>query len=170
MISPGKRQQAHPEKHHPKHPRFDCPEQEVYLNLWRTYDRLRFLEDQLFQSHGITAQQYNAMRLLRAAHPKRMQTLNIAARLISRAPDITRLLDRLVERRLVDRERPADNRRVVLVGITPAGLELLDRLASQVIDCNRQQLSHLKAEEMRDLIHLLKRARQPHEPEAGDWA
>jgi DNA-binding MarR family transcriptional regulator len=163
MISPGKKPAL-------KHPRFDCPEQEVYLNLWRTYDRLRFLEDQLFQSHGITAQQYNAMRLLRAAHPGRMQTLNVASKLISRAPDITRLLDRLVHRGLVDRERPADNRRVVLVGITQAGLDLLDALASQVIECNRQQLSHLKPNEMTALVKLLKRAREPHEAEGGDWA
>jgi DNA-binding MarR family transcriptional regulator len=164
MISSGKK--AHPVKH----PRFDCAEQEGYLNLWRTYDRLRFLEDQLFQRHGITAQQYNAMRLLRAAHPKRMQTLNVATKLISRAPDITRLLDRLVERGLVDRERPADNRRVVLVGITQAGLDLLEELAGQVIECNRQQLAHLKPEEMKELVKLLKRARQPHETEGGDWA
>src|SRR5437763_16837201 len=90
--------------------RFDSPQQEVYLNLWRTYDRLRALEHELFSRFDISAQQYNALRLLRASHPRKVPTLAVGAKLISRAPDITRLLDKLHDRGLVDRERPADNR------------------------------------------------------------
>src|SRR5436309_4682082 len=93
---------------------FDSLEQEVFLNLWRTYDRLRALEDELFGSHGLTPQQYNALRLLRAAYPGKVPTLSLGSKLISRAPDITRLLDKLNERGLIDRERPAGNRRVVM--------------------------------------------------------
>src|SRR5262245_60176971 len=104
--------------------RFDSPEQEAYLNLWRTYDRLKHLEDELFGRFELTAQQYNALRLLRAAHPKRVPTLIVASRLISKAPDITRLLDRLEERGLIVRERLADDRRTVGVGITQAGAKL----------------------------------------------
>src|SRR6516225_746829 len=111
-----------------KNRRFDAPEQEAYLNLWRTYDRLRALEDELFGRHNLRAQQYNALRLLRGEHPRPLPTLAIAARLISRAPDITRLIDKLEERGLVRRERPADNRRFVYVGITKAGLGLLAKL------------------------------------------
>src|SRR5688572_31014981 len=96
--------------------RFDSPEQEAYLNLWRTYDRLRALEDELFARHELTAQQYNALRLLHAAKPAKVATLTLGGRLVSRAPDITRLVDRLAERGLVERERPADNRRVVHLG------------------------------------------------------
>src|SRR5258705_10943636 len=91
--------------------RFDSPQQEAFLNLWRTYDRLRVLEDELFGRYELTAQQYNALRLLRAAHPAKVQTLSLAGRLVSRAPDVTRLLDKLVERGLVERERPPENRR-----------------------------------------------------------
>src|SRR4051812_50152924 len=90
--------------------RFDSPQQEVFLSLWRTYDRLRGLEDELFGRHGLTAQQYNALRLLKAAHPSKVPTLHIASRLISRAPDITRLLDKLTERGLGERERAAEDR------------------------------------------------------------
>jgi DNA-binding MarR family transcriptional regulator len=147
-------------------PHFDSAEQEAYLNLWRTYDRLRMLEDELFGRFGLTAQQYNALRLLRGSHPERLPTLAIAARLVSRAPDITRLIDRLAERGLVARERPADNRRVVLVGITDAGLDLLRQLDGPVRDCGRRQLGHLKAAELAELTDLLRRARHPHE-EAG---
>jgi DNA-binding MarR family transcriptional regulator len=151
------------------HKRFDSPQQEVYLNLWRTYDRLRALEDELFTRHGLTAQQYNALRLLRAAYPGKVPTLTLGAKLISRAPDITRLLDKLSERGLVDRERPADNRRVVNVGITPAGLALLEELAPVVRDCHALQLGHLAPEEMNTLVRLLHRARDPHEPADSAW-
>jgi DNA-binding MarR family transcriptional regulator len=148
---------------------FDCPEQEVYLNLWRTYDRLRGLEDALFGEHDLTAQQYNALRLLKAAHPEALPTLQIAGRLISRAPDITRLLDKLEARGLVRRDRPPDNRRVVRVTITEAGLGLLKQLSRPVRDCARRQLGHLTAEQQQRLVELLRAARSPHEDSPGAW-
>src|SRR6187402_1800235 len=101
--------------------RFDSLEQEAFLGLWRTYDRLRILEDELFARYELTPQQYNALRLLRADHPTTVRTLDLAARLVSRAPDITRMLDKLEQRGLIERDRPAENRRVVHVGITTAG-------------------------------------------------
>src|SRR5436305_15196885 len=101
--------------------RFDSPEQEAFLGLWRTFDRLRALEDDLFARYDLTPQQYNALRLLKAEHPDTLPTLALADRLVSRAPDITRLVDKLEARGLVARERPADNRRVVRVGSPPAG-------------------------------------------------
>jgi len=93
----------------------------------------------------------------------------LAGRLVSRAPDITRLLDKLNERGLVDRERRADNRRVVHVGITDAGLALLDRLAEEVRECHVRQLGHMSAEEMATLVELLRKARGPHEPTDSNW-
>lgn len=149
--------------------RFDSPRQEVFLNLWRTYDRLRVVEDALFGRHGLTAQQYNALRLLGAAHPARVPTLLLAARLVSRAPDITRMLDKLHERGLVDRERPADNRRTVMIGITGGGIALLDELSAEVRECHDRQLGHLGRSEMKTLVGLLRKARAPHEPDGSSW-
>ena len=149
--------------------RFDSPQQEAFLNLWRTYDRMRALEEQLFARYDLTPQQYNALRLLKAAHPDPIPTLTIAARLISRAPDITRLLDKLHERRLIERQRPPDNRRTVMVSITPAGRDLLEKLTVEVRDCHARQMGHLSSAEMRSLIELLQKARAPHEPEGSDW-
>lgn len=143
--------------------RFDSPQQEAYLNLWRTYDRLRALEDELFGGYELTAQQYNALRLLRAEDPGSLPTLSLAARLVSRAPDITRLLDKLEGRGLVRRERPADNRRVVRVAITAAGRKLLDELAGAVRACHERQLGHLTNKQLRLLVALLEDARRPHE-------
>jgi DNA-binding MarR family transcriptional regulator len=154
----------------PRHARrFDSPEQEAYLNLWRTYDRLRMLEDELFQRYELTAQQYNALRLLRAEHPDPLPTLVLAGKLVSHAPDITRLVDRLEERGLVARQRVPENRRVVQLRITEPGLALLKQLDQPVRDCNRSQLGHLTAGELQSLVRLLKAARQPHEDDDGAW-
>lgn len=151
------------------HRRFDSLEQEAFLNLWRTYDRLRAVEDELFGKYDLSAQQYNALRLLRGARPGMLSTLGLASRLISRAPDITRLLDKLEERGLIERVRLENNRRVVLVGITAAGLDLLDRLDEAVQQCHRRQLGHLSRRELGDLIRLLKKARLPHEGADPFW-
>src|SRR5579862_1735320 len=150
-------------------PRFDSPQQEVYLNLWRTYDRLRALEDDLFAGFGLTAQQYNALRLLRAEHPAPLPTLALAERLVSKAPDITRLLDKLERDGLVSRQRRQDNRRVVLVGITDKGLTLLRDIAAPLRDCHERQLGHLSPDELHRLNELLRAARAPHEREDGGW-
>jgi DNA-binding MarR family transcriptional regulator len=151
-------------------PRFDSLEQEVFLNLWRTYDRLRALEDELFARYDLTPQQYNVLRLLRAEHPGTLPTLALADRLVSRAPDITRMLDKLEARGLVARERPADNRRVVRVGVTDAGLALLREIAGPLRDCHARQLGHLPPADLRRLCDLLRAARRPHEDDGGTWS
>src|SRR5437868_13200006 len=101
------------------------------------------IEDELFQRYDLTAQQYNALRLLRAEHPHALPTLVLARRLVSHAPDITRLVDRLEERELVVRQRLSDNRRVVQLRITDAGMALLKQLDQPVRDCHARQLGHL---------------------------
>lgn len=149
--------------------RFDSLEQEAFLSLWRTYDRLRALEDELFARYDLTPQQYNALRLLRSQHPNTIRTLDLAARLVSRAPDITRLLDKLEERKLIVRDRPADNRRIVCIGITPVGIALLDELQEPIRDCHKRQLGHLSAKTLKELVALLRAAREPHEPPESSW-
>jgi DNA-binding MarR family transcriptional regulator len=149
--------------------RFDSPQQEAFLALWRTYDRLRAFEDELFARFDLTPQQYNALRLLRAAHPEPLPTLALAERLVSRAPDITRLLDKLEERGLIARMRPPENRRSVLVSIAEPGLALIDEIAGPLRSCHQKQLGHLAAAELAKLIALLKAARAPHEADDSIW-
>ena len=160
---------ARPAKSASSKRRFDSVEQAAYLNLWRTYDLLKAYEDRLFGAHDLSAQQYNTLRLLRAVHPGRVPTLELGNRLVSRAPDMTRLLDRLEARGLIDRERLSENRRVVLIGITPAGADLLDSLADQVRECHEQQLGHMTPQELSSLNKLLNRCREPHEPPDSHW-
>jgi DNA-binding MarR family transcriptional regulator len=150
-------------------PRFDSPEQAIFLGLWRTYDRLRALEDELFARFDLTPQQYNALRLLRAERPRSLPTLALAERLVSRAPDVTRLLDRLEQRGLIARAGSPKDRRQVLVGITEKGLALLREIAAPLADCHRRQLGHLAPEDLRRLGELLRAARAPHEPDGSAW-
>ncbi|PQO25152.1 MarR family transcriptional regulator [Blastopirellula marina] len=147
--------------------KFDSLEQEVFLNLWRTYDRLKAFEEQVFGNAGLSAQQYNTLRLLKSVYPDSMPTLVLGSRLISRAPDMTRLLDKLEQRGLLSRERRPENRRVVEVTVTPPGLALLEELSSEVRECHRKQLGHLSPDALRQLASLLKEAREPHEDETN---
>ena len=147
---------------------FDSLEQEAYLQLWRTYDRLRELDERVFAAHGLSAQQYNALRVLRAADPEPLATSALGARLVSRAPDMTRMLDKLEEQGLVRRRRSDENRRLVEVWITPAGRTAVDRLAAAVRQCGHDQLGHLDRKSLRTFIDLLKRARDPHDRDAAD--
>ncbi len=149
--------------------RFDSLEQEVFLGLWRTYDRLRMLEDELFHKYELTPQQYNAMRILRSEYPGALPTLTLANRLVSRAPDITRMLDKLEKRSLIERNRVPENRRLVMVRLTDKGTELLDELADPLRDCHSRQLGHLGAAELRQLSSLLKQARLPFEVDDSHW-
>ncbi len=149
--------------------RFDSPEQEAYLALWRTYDRLRALEDDLFARWELTAQQYNVLRLLRASHPDAVPTLSLVARLVSRAPDVTRMLDKLEAAGWIARSRSTTDRRAVLVGLTESGLHLIEAIAEPLRDCHARQLGHLSRTELTALIALLKAARGPHEPAESPW-
>lgn len=149
--------------------RFDSPEQEAFLNLWRTYDRLRMLEDELFARFDLTPQQYNVLRLLKAEFPDSLPTLVIADRLVSRAPDITRMLDKLEQRRLIQRVRKREDRRTVLIGITPIGSALLEEIAEPLRECHSRQLGHLTAGSLKKLVHLLQAEREPHELDGSSW-
>jgi len=151
------------------HRRFDSLAQEVYLSLWRTYDRLKAFEDELFSDYGLSAQQYNTLRLLEAAAPTAITVQHLADKLISRAPDMTRLLDRLEDRGWIARLRPPENRRVVQVTLTPSGQSLLEALSLKVQACHSRQLGHLTKTQQQQLIQLLAAARQPHELDGSPW-
>lgn len=148
---------------------FDSLEQEAYLSLWRTYDRLRSLEEECFAVWELTAQQYNVLRLLKASYPEPVPTLSLVSRLVSRAPDVTRMLDKLEQRKLITRSKRKTDRRSVLVGITPAGLDLLSLISVPLQQCHHQQLGHLNGSDLKKLIELLNIARQPHEPPGSPW-
>ena len=135
-----------------------CPEEDAFLDLLRTTDLLSRRPAQVLKTEDLSATQYNVLRILRGA-PEGLACGEIGNRMITRDPDITRLLDRLEKRKLVSRCREAKDRRMVLTRITSEGLKLLARLDDPVREAHRKQLGHLGRERLRTLEGLLSEAR-----------
>jgi len=135
-------------------------EERAYLELLLTADRLAGKMAEWLKPHGLSPTQYNALRILRGAGVDGLPCTEVGARMISRDPDITRLVDRLERRGLVTRSRGAKDRRVVRAGITPAGLELLKGLDRPVSEFVRGMMGHLRTEQLQSLMHLLGEAQR----------
>lgn len=140
---------------------FDVPEEEAFLNLARTLESLAAPFEQLFRSRGISGSQYNVLRILRGVGGEGLPCSEIAAQMVSRDPDITRLVDRLEKAGLVERVRVARDRRVILVRVTPAGLKLVNELDRPLIELHRKQMGHMTRAELTELSRLLVKARYP---------
>jgi len=143
---------------------FESPEQEVFLNLVRTQSMLAGEFFALFKKHGLSEAGYNVLRILRGAHLQKkargVRSSEIAGQMVVRVPDVTRLVDRLVDKGLVERTRCTDDRRVVYVAITKPGLKLLDKMDAPVLALHRAQLGHLSERELASLNKLLEKARR----------
>lgn len=136
-------------------------EAEVFVSLLRTADALARGAEALIKPYGLGGTQYNVLRILRGAGEKGLACREIGCRLISRDPDITRLLDRMESRGLIARAREAGDRRVVRTRITAEGLRLLAELDEPVRQLHRRQLRHIPEKQLRQLSALLDRAREP---------
>jgi DNA-binding MarR family transcriptional regulator len=139
--------------------RFATCEQEVVLGIRVLAARILEPWEKFLKSHGdLSNSQYNLLRILRGSHPVRLASSDVGDRMIARDPDITRLVDRLVKRGLVDRQRSESDRRVVEIGITKTGLALLktldphvDRLPTALVG----RLGHPKLKELTALLDEL---------------
>jgi DNA-binding MarR family transcriptional regulator len=136
-------------------------EEQVYLNLVRTTDLLARREGEVLRSHHLSGPQYNVLRILRGARPDGLRCSEVAGRLVTRDPDVTRLLDRLEAAGLVSRSRSPEDRRVVSARITAKGLALVDRLDLPLTELLRKELRHVPAGDLRRLNTLLESARSP---------
>jgi len=133
-------------------------EEAAFLDLLRTCDLLSRRLAQVLKAEDLSATQYNVLRILRGA-PAGLPCGEIASRMITRDPDITRLLDRLEKRGLISRCRETKDRRMVMTRIAPQGLRLLSDLDEPVQEAHRKQLGHLGRERLRELSDLLEAAR-----------
>ena len=140
--------------------RYGSPEEKVMLDMVRTCDLLSRGPAQLLKTEDLSVTQYNVLRILRGA-PEGLTCGEIANRMITRDPDITRLLDRLEKRGLITRSRDSKDRRVVLTRIVPEGLKLLSRLDEPMQEVHRRQLGHLGRNQLKTLADLLTAARNP---------
>jgi DNA-binding MarR family transcriptional regulator len=136
--------------------------QEVVVALLRTADLVRRAVSQAVETHDITLQQYNVLRILRGAGEKGLPTLEIADRMIEHAPGVTRLLDRLEAKGLVRRERCREDRRQVLCWLTPTGAELVASLDEPVDRADVEAVAQLTPEDQEKLLRLLDAVRAGH--------
>lgn len=138
---------------------FESLEQEVFLRLLKTADGLEGELAQLLKESGLSPAQYNVLRILRGAGEGEMPCGRITERMITREPDMTRLLDRLETGGLIARGRSPDDRRVVLGRLTSKGKTLLKSLDGPVLQLHGRQLGHLGRSRLRELACLLAAAR-----------
>ena len=146
-------------------------EAEVYLTLQHVADLLLRPLEETLKPAGLSHTQYNVLRILRGAHRDAEQSGErgaesgglpcgeIAARMITRDPDITRLLDRLEARGLVARSRQKKDRRVVQARITSAGIQLLKKLDKPMDAMHRKQFAHVPPAHLKQLLEHLKEIR-----------
>ena len=134
------------------------PEESAYLDLLRTADVLTRGAISVLKAEELSTTQYNVLRILRGS-PQGLPCGEIAGRMITRDPDVTRLLDRMEKRALISRSRESRDRRLVLARITPEGLKLVNRLDEPVQKIHRKQLGHMGKDRLKALAELLAAAR-----------
>ena len=144
---------------------FETLQLEVYLNLRRTHDRLSACVNDLVKTEGISQPQYNALRILRGTGPAGLASLEVASRMVTRVPDITRLLERLAARGYLTRERMDEDRRVVLNRLTRSGRSVLARLDEPIREVHKEVLGHMSERDLKQLNRLLEQARA-NDPDA----
>lgn len=138
---------------------FDQVERELAVVILRTGDVLHHSISRALAPWDLSNEQYNALRILRGAGDEGRPTLDISTRLISRSPNITRLLDKLIAKGLARRDRDARDRRQAVVRITPEGKELLGR-CDGAVDAVLGKFHALSAAEMRLAVRALDRLRR----------
>ncbi len=136
--------------------KFKDQRSKAFLNIKYTANWINSKEVEFFKSYGISPQQYNILRILRGAGTETKVQV-VKERMVERAPNVTRLMDKLLEKNLIVRHRCDKDRRVVFVGITDEGLLLLSEVDTQISDLNL--LKNLSKEEAKVLSDLLDKIR-----------
>jgi DNA-binding MarR family transcriptional regulator len=141
---------------------FDSPATELVLTLFRVADLVGLRAYEPVRGSGISSAQYNVLRILRGS-PNGLQTREVCRRMVTRAPNLTRLVDKLETKGLLARTRSTEDRRVVTLRITSKGLDLLESLDGPVLEATLDAARGLGSEHPATLIHLLNRLRAPLE-------
>jgi DNA-binding MarR family transcriptional regulator len=134
----------------------------LFVAFMQIADSFGAQAEQVIKTAGLTSAQYNVLRILRGAGRAGLACREIGERMISRDPDITRLLDRMEKRNLITRERQSDDRRVVKTFVTPEGLELLKTLDRPVSALHKRQFQGIPTAELKVLAGMLEEIRSQH--------
>jgi len=141
-------------------------EERAFLAILRGADRLQWQLAEMLKPYGLSPTQYNALRILRGAGKDGLPCQEIGERMINRDPDITRLMDRLEQRSLVQRSRGAADRRVIKARISSSGLKLLQSLDGEIEKFHRDRMGHVGGRKLEQLIRLLQEAMPAREGES----
>jgi DNA-binding MarR family transcriptional regulator len=139
-------------------------EDQIFVSLLKAADSLSQEAEHLLKSGGLTSAQYNVLRILRGAEPDGILCRGIAERMISRDPDMTRLLDRMEKHAWITRQRQKDDRRVIKARITAEGLNLLKKLDQPVHDLHERQFRHMSVTRLKQLAELLEEVAKRESP------
>jgi DNA-binding MarR family transcriptional regulator len=139
---------------------FRSLEEEAYLNILRTADALGRALAEMLKAAGLTPTQYNVLRILRGAREDGLACGEVAERMVTRDPDVTRLLDRLESRGLIRRARETGDRRVIRTWITAEGVRILKSLDGPVATLHERQLGRLGEKRLQALVKVLEEARE----------
>jgi DNA-binding MarR family transcriptional regulator len=133
---------------------FESPQVEAMLNLLVASDHLRAKLDEVFAQFGISSGQYNVLRILRGAHPDGHSRCEILRRLVERAPDVTRLVDRLEAQGLAERDRSDADKRLSITRITSKGLVLIADLEPKLQEMERYFSERVSLRDCRELSRI----------------
>lgn len=137
-----------------KQARFSSPQQEALLSLSVAAGAINDAMDTVCEKHGLTRPQYNVLRILRGVYPEGHPRCEIAVRMIERAPDVTRLVDRLQAQGFVRRSRGTRDQRQAVTRITPKGLKLLETIQPDLDSASNRILRDLNDEDCHELARL----------------
>jgi DNA-binding MarR family transcriptional regulator len=137
-----------------KQSKFKSPFQKVAINLQFTANWLVTNNNNFFKDFGITMQQFNILRILRGQHPNSISAAEIKLRMIDRNSDVSRLLDRLIDKNLASKTQCESDKRATDVKITPSGLKLLSKIDVRLdeIDSKIMSLTSKEANQLSDLL------------------
>jgi len=138
---------------------FKSVEEEALLSLARTAAVLEHSGAEELKRFDLTITQYNVLRILRGAGTEGLCRNEVGERLVTRVPDVTRLLDRMEAAGLISRHRGGEDRRYVTTHITEKGLKLLERIDRELPAIHNRQLGHVSQKRLRELIDLLEEVR-----------
>jgi len=140
-----------------KQSKFKSAKEKALINLIFTANRIQNKQQDFFKPFGITSQQFNILRILKGQHPSSISGTEIKNRMLDKNSDVSRLLDRLVLKKLIQKKDCPVDKRASDVSITAQGITLLEKISKSSKETTR--LLHLTEEEAESLSMLLDKSR-----------
>ena len=136
------------------------PASAAFVAIVQAAEEMQRAMAELLKTQDLSMAQYNVLRILCGAGPEGATCGDVSENLIRHDPDVTRLMDRLDKRGLIERARDTKDRRVVRTRITKAGAALLAELDEPVDELHARQLGHIGSKRLAELVALLDEARE----------